>query len=1024
MDISEYIKNNYPEIKLTIENIKTKLLETNKSIIAIFSDSPSNNTKKRSLGCLEISCKDDNLIGKLLKIHEDYDYNKMTNNKIILRGYTEKDNENLRDFFSNSDDNGNNYISYVDLENVKENTDDLLDQQNTKYLYVFFDTHTNNFSILTREYSNKIESIKLKHTKWKKKINQSQEKLLVIYNDLNQKIKDYEKHILDQLKMSTNHPDKQKDKTEYESIVEELRQDRKNILSKIQDIYRLQKSQVKCYKNSDPRLNKSRENLLQTETEKLNKLETVIIEIQKQFSHLDTSLDIDNIRFKQLSEELLHEDKMTKKLNYIKQIYRDFENDYKDNKISSTKAFLSQDILSKYNSINYTISINEDYYKHLGTELQDHDIIKIKRNVGDLKKESDFIAKNLYIRLKTSDIQEDTDKKQEIINSNFEIKKQLSEWEYIHSDKIQTVKKLIEQCKNFDVGNIGDYKLYKNTNNKIKLEYFDEDSDREDNSNTKINITLCLDVINKYININNWFYTVSKTIDILISIISDWRSKISMFGQIPTGKIIDKIANIKSLMNEHLRILDIETINSHGEFHKLKSGDPSTDINYDFYEYIVSCLEFFYINKELYLQSVIEIDEIIKDLQRDSELFIRINYKPGIFDNGIIKIVNKQDIEEKQRDIGKYIILGNIEEETKNTGQEDDYYDNELKYGPYSHIFSSIHTSEDIYNISNTTNSQNKEIDNTNSKNIKNFFKKLEIGYTINIFDIVDFTGKQYKSTIFGDQENTGIIYLGLFDLQDVKKITVSEIWYHYNSIDKHTDTESSLVIKNVLNGDLENNIFLNEYLQEINSENSYYDIDNKNGIRIRNKQELQSLIDYTNDYCKNMNMESGFNIFIKINIKFTNGIKSTLNVGRIIYNENEETNYFYKFLKNDYKHKTLKKETKIQPDNYSDYVIKNINKNTNTDKESHTNTDTNKDTNKDTKKDTNKNYNIFLDFAIKFIEHDSHEYSLRKNKEKFSIINKNSVNPSRTITINNISGKIEEYTRTKIKLKQIQKLI
>jgi hypothetical protein len=489
---------------------------------------------------------------------------------------------------------------------------------------------------------------------------------------------------------------------------------------------------------------------------------------------------------------------------------------------------------------------------------------------------------------------------------------------------------------------------------------------------------------------------------------SDWRSKISIFGQIPTGKIIDKIANIKSLMNEHLRILDIETINSHGEFHKLKSGDPNIDINYDFYEYVVSCLEFFYINKDLYLQNVIEIDEIIKDLHRDYELFIRIDYKPGIFDNGIIKIVNKQDTEKKQSELGKYVILENFTEESKNTNEEqDNYYDNELKYGPYSHIFSSIDTNEDIYNTCNTKDTSNKEIHARNMKNIKEFFKKLEIGYTINIFDTVDFARHRYNSTIFGNQENTGIIYLGLFDLQDVKKIDVSEIWYHYNETDKHSDTNSQLVIENVLNNQLDDNSFLKNYLHWSKSRNLDYDTDNKNEIRIRNEMELQSLIDYIHDYAKNTNTESGYNIFIKINIKFTNGIKSTLNIGRIIYTENEETNYFYKFLGNNYKQKKIHEETEIQSENYSDYVIKYINKNTDT------------DTIEDIYKNIyiNRDYNKFLDFAIGFVDYDCHKYNLIKN-------NNISINPSRTIIINNINGKVEEYIYTKNKLKQIQKLI
>lgn len=739
--IIDYIKSEFPKVIFNPINLNTGE-NFSKALGFVISDN------KLVMGYIS---KD----GSLCKLIEPLDITKLNNDSFtnlikklpIVIGFDENNKNSLLNLIRNGKE-----TKEKEYEDIKKELSDLQNKNNSEYKVLLNNCENidsnmyaehSDLILVRNEYDHKIADIKKEYEATIndiKKVNENcRNKILDEKEYIVKSIINFKKSVSDYIKVKDLESSKDVSdiKIMYDKILDEKREIEKTLeYLKISSKEELKKaeSKVKDVENELDVKNDDYKNQIVTLTNSMNDIKKELemytrekLELQVMNSHKDKCIEkiiIDKANIIEKIKEYNNKwNEWAKSNEYDVEVF-------KDKLAEETRKILLnlKSIVNHKNEYIKSLKISSDQKEELAK--------KLNSNAMDIKIAVQRALSDQFIELSAKKERESgTSNTLEIENKNEEIR--------VLKEELLKVRAKLEQNNNTSI---------------VK----------------DINYTNCYEILQKYMSISNLFSRKSEILSILDKII--YSNSINFFSNLDeTAKesIKEKYESVKVQINSYIKFLNIK------EYTELSKRYSNTKDNIptEFCEKLTSVLEYW--NQKVY--DYRNQDVILTNLYEDLSGAVRVYIKEKpLYENGVKKSTGTISFEVKENKKQKKLVINCPNRTEKIFGEF---------YGIFDDSFSNLDAYTGIENSNYLLNPDNNllidsdaliEDNNTVSPGLYSTFKQVQDGYSIVLFGYGSSgSGKTYS--LLGSGEKTpGVLHYGLANLQDVEKISLTNVFEHY----------------------------------------------------------------------------------------------------------------------------------------------------------------------------------------------------------------------------------------------------
>lgn len=630
----------------------------------------------------------------------------------------------------------------VSEDEVTKLKKELLDKKADYDLLI--DTSNNQTIMLKKEYSNKLDDIKVE------------------YNAAGQKLRT-------ELQMMANEHKIYKDKLCYEKgeIINNIKNFRRQVTDYIRDVISSNESSYTTLNNMYMKMVKEKTEIenslkvfMEKEKENLNKmsqgsaettgeiaqLNHTIKEIQEELNKIQEKFsgqELQNVVLAEYNKKCI-ESVLNEKESIIENIkdhnsnwLRWFENNQVD--IEQQKTQFSNDLDVIYTNLKKIVDGRNAYIATLDITVKEKDTLinKLKSNISDITTE---VNKSLNEQILQMSIK------------NEELTNLVAKDEDIIKDHEAIVKGLKEELKEVYV------LLQKNNTGPIIKD---------------IDYTSCNATLQKFISVNNMFFRKRKVISLLQGIINNQKT-FNNLSVVVMNNIKNKFEDVKLEINKHIDFLDLNKYVNSPNIKFFKSNSTLKNIPVEFCEELNNISSYWDNNVAVFREQ----DRILTNLNEDLSGAVRVyvKIKPLL---GIEQRNNTVHLEADSRKV-TVDCLDVPSVKRKET------------FGEFYGIFNENFSNKDVYTgVVGTKDPADMmvdvdEVEGFSSTGLYSTFKQVEDGYSIVLFGYGD-SGAGKTFSLLGEKGSPGLLHYGLANLKSVEKIKLKYMFEQY--IDKFNPT-------------------------------------------------------------------------------------------------------------------------------------------------------------------------------------------------------------------------------------------
>ena len=708
-----------------------------------------NESNKKSIGFIindnKIVVGYINSEGNLCKILEPVDisnlkFDELINRIPVVNGFNNDDKEKLLMLLSKS----------------KVGSENVLEELKLKSNYnVNFDSDSKELLLIKKEYSDKIEEIKSKYNLQLKEIKEEdrlcKERLIYEKESIINGIKDFRKSISEYISEIIKNKESY---VELNEMYKKLINEKENIEKNMNVLLDNEKRKM----NSDNIEITHLSETIKDITNELNKL-------KEQISETEIKNKIEISQKELCIKKILNEKDMI--INEIKNYNKEWLNwiETKNFTVDEMVEKLKNELSSIFGTIKNVIKYKDDYINNLELTSKESEILnsKLKSNVSDIKNEitNSISLQILELSKKNKNMEKNIQDNDEILINKENIINDLK-------SQLIKVREMLEK------------------NNTINIK-----------SNDNVDVDVCNNILQKFININNMFYRKKEIISILDSVIINSSDKFSNLSEIMRNNIKKRYCGsyceksdpnnhveggVRGNINNHIEFMNLKKyMDDHVNLNKLKN---KTNVNAEFCKELINVSEYWDNNVNIFKEQDIILTNIYEDLIGAVRVYIKI--KPLLLDKNVANTVY-------------------LESDTKNINVDCSLVDGVNKKEKFSNfygIFDESFSNKEMYTgikSKNESSSLKLDIDNIIEKSnsispgLFNVFKQVEEGYSIVIFGY-GVSGSGKTRSLLGDHSLPGVLHYGLSNLRNVEQIKLKYLFEQY--IDKFSPTLNKITGK------------------------------------------------------------------------------------------------------------------------------------------------------------------------------------------------------------------------------------
>ena len=744
----KYIKSKYPKIIFNPVKLNSSdLLLKSYSLGFIVSEN------KLILGYINNS-------GELCKLIEPVDLSNLSHSKFIeiISKLPIVDSDNKNTLVNLLDDK--DVISKSEHNSIMEDMKKLLALKESEYNILVnsdMDGNIEDQILIKKEYESKMNEIKIKYDddiyKLKEEIRKSDEnKDICKTRLLNEKdiiingIKDFKNRMTEYISQIYKEQKEKGDSNKLNELYMNLQNEKAQVENNMNILTEREKEHLQKIEN-DKSVISDYEGKLNLKSDEIANLNNVIKDIQKelnkvqdQFSQAELEKTILAQFKKSCIEMILNEKEQI--IDKIKEYNLEWLKWVDNNNVNvrHQKEDLKNDLNIIFTNLKKVINSKNEYLSSLDLSLKDKDKVEsqLNLNISDIKAQIKNSLNEQITQLssKNQDLETEISKESEIIKNKDAVIKELK-------IKLEDVKKLLEKNESTPIVKTVDY------NN-------------------------CIEIFQKFININNMFFRKKQVLNILDDIISS--DNVSTFTHLNDdikNNIKSKYHIVKDEILKHIDFLDLNKYINDPNITLFKNKDTK-HISPAFCDELNTISDYWDNNLGLFREQDRLLTNIYEDLSGAVRVYIRI--KPNDKTTKTVYIEGKN----------KKVVVDCSEVVNVNKKET---------FGEFYGVFDTQFSNKDVYTgIEKSGNPVDLKIDlsqivednATVSPGLYSAFQQVEDGYSIVLFGY-GLSGSGKTFSLLGQNGMPGILHFGLANLQGVQQIKLKYLFEQY--INKFTPT-------------------------------------------------------------------------------------------------------------------------------------------------------------------------------------------------------------------------------------------
>jgi HAMP domain-containing protein len=281
----------------------------------------------------------------------------------------------------------------------------------------------------------------------------------------------------------------------------------------------------------------------------------------------------------------------------------------------------------------------------------------------------------------------------------------------------------------------------------------------------QINISVCYDILKKFIAINNSFYKRKEVISKLDKIIFDQEtfSNFTNLSDAIKKDIRERYTQIRDNINKHIQFLDLNRYVSNPNVEFFKSQSTVQKVDPQFCRDLDTINQYWQENVQVYNEQDFQLMNIYEDLSGAIRIYVKIKPLLGIQQKNDTVIVNKKDT--------------SITVDCSNVPS----FDRDIKkevFSNFNGIFDESFNNAEVFTgiPGAVANSEFKFDEPSATGSLQNAFAQVRDGYSIVLFGYGT-SGSGKTRLLLGESDVPGLIHYALSNLTGVENIRIKNIF-------------------------------------------------------------------------------------------------------------------------------------------------------------------------------------------------------------------------------------------------------